>query len=57
MRKVVYLYHIADKVDETIKRDRYIHRKLKTILDMRDLNQEFCILCVYDAKSGVTFVI
>ena len=38
MQEVVYLYHIADIVDETINCDRYIHRKLKTILDMRDLN-------------------
>ncbi len=41
VQEVVYLYHIADIVDETINCDRYIHGNLMTILNMRDLNREF----------------
>jgi hypothetical protein len=63
VQEVVYLYHIADIVDETINCDRYIHGNLMTILDMRDLNREFFTIFAiqslhtlfYYAKSGVTF--
>ena len=51
--KLFTVYHIAVIVDETIEYDRYIRRKLGTILDMRDLNEsvEFFVFIMPSLES------